>query len=113
MIKGVIFDFDGLICDTESVWYEAFKETVLEKHHVELELSRYSSCIGTGNDVLYEYMRELVGDDVDCKLISELAQQKYEGKMKLPALREGVKDYLQEAKEANLSIGLASSSSRE
>ncbi|MDR6997788.1 putative hydrolase of the HAD superfamily [Neobacillus niacini] len=113
VIKGVIFDFDGLIVDTESVWFEALKEVLMEKHHVELELSKYSSCIGTGSDVLFKYLRGVVGEDVDCELLNQLALEKYNEKMKQPSLREGVIEYLEEAKINNLKIGLASCSSRE
>ncbi|MFD0825457.1 HAD family hydrolase [Neobacillus sp. M.A.Huq-85] len=113
MINGVIFDFDGLIVDTESVWFEAFKEVLFDKHHVELDLSKYSSSIGTGNEILFQYFRELVGKDVDCELLDELAHELYNEKMKKPALREGVIEYLKEAKKMGLIIGLASSSSRE
>lgn len=31
MIKAVIFDFDGLILDTETVWYEAYRETMASR----------------------------------------------------------------------------------
>uniref|UniRef100_UPI00406C4D30 HAD family hydrolase n=1 Tax=Psychrobacillus sp. FSL H8-0483 TaxID=2921389 RepID=UPI00406C4D30 len=112
-MKGIIFDFDGLIVDTETVWYEAFKETLFEKHAIELDLAGYSNCIGTGNEILYQYFREIAGNSVDCEQIEEEAFNKYKDKMKEPLLREGVKAYLDEAKEYNLVIGLASSSSRD
>lgn len=113
LIKGVIFDFDGLIVDTETTWYEAFKEVFWESHHLNLDLIGYSQCIGTGNDVLYRYFRELAGDSVDCELLEEQATVKYENLMKAPVLREGVIEYLNEAKQNNLKIALASSSSKE
>ncbi|SDN13930.1 putative hydrolase of the HAD superfamily [Psychrobacillus sp. OK028] len=113
MIKGVIFDFDGLIVDTESTWYEAFKEVFWESHHISLDLIGYSHCIGTGNDVLYTYFREIAGDLVNCELIEEYATLRYEEKMGVPVLREGVKEYLDEAKQSNMKIALASSSSKQ
>ena len=113
MIKGVIFDFDGLLVDTESIWYEAFKEALLEGHSVELDLEGYSRCVGTGNDVLYPYLHEIAGKPIDCEQLENDAYEKFQEKMKAPILREGVKEYLDEAKQHNLIIGLASSSSRE
>lgn len=112
LIKGVIFDFDGLIVDTETTWYEAFKEVFYESHHINIDLLGYSQCIGTGNDVLYNYFRELAGESVNCKMLEEHAAIRYETMMKAPILREGVKDYLDEAKQNNLKIALASSSSK-
>lgn len=113
MIKGVIFDFDGLIVDTETAWYEAFKEVFWESHHVHLDLIGYSQCIGTGNDVLYRYFQEIAGESVNCELLENNAAHRYEEKMKEPVLREGVKEYLVEAKQNNMKIALASSSSKE
>ncbi|WP_277585253.1 HAD family hydrolase [Psychrobacillus antarcticus] len=112
-MKGVIFDFDGLIVDTETTWYEAFKEIFWESHEIDLELVGYSECIGTGNDVLYRYFREIAGNSVNCELLEDLAAIRYEDMMKTPVLREGVKEYLDEAKQKKLKIALASSSSKE
>lgn len=111
LIKGVIFDFDGLIVDTETTWYEAFKEVFWENHQTNLDLIGYSQCIGTGNDVLYRYFRELAGDSINCELIEEYAEVRYKDKMQDPVLREGVQEYLDEAKQSNMRIALASSSS--
>lgn len=113
LIKGVILDFDGLIVDTETTWYEAFKEVFWENHHINLDLKGYSRCIGTGNDVLYRYFREIAGDSVNCELLEDHAAIRYEKLMQAPVLREGVQDYLVEAKQNNLKIALASSSSKD
>jgi putative hydrolase of the HAD superfamily len=113
MIKGLIFDFDGLIVDTETFWYESFKETIGEKYKVELELGGYSNSIGTSDDVLYQYFQKIIGKPVNGEQIRKDGYQKFLVKMIEPALREGVKEYLDEAKQNNLTIGLASSSSRE
>ena len=113
MIKGVIFDFDGLIVDTETTWYKAFKEVFYENYQMDLDLVGYSECIGTGNEVLYSYFRKIAGESVECELLEQLAAAKYESMMRAPVLREGVKDYLNEAKQYNLKIALASSSSKQ
>lgn len=112
LIKAVIFDFDGLIVDTETIWYEAFKEVFWESHQIDLDLVGYSECIGTGNDVLYRYFREIAGESVNCEILEELAAIRYEKMMIAPVLREGVLEYLVEAKQNNLKIALASSSSK-
>lgn len=113
MIKGIIFDFDGLIVDTESVWYESYQEFMQEKYGAEIELHLYSQCIGTTNEFLNQYFQSLVTDEtLNCSEIHELTLLKFKEKMKQPALRAGVLDYIQEAKKSNLAIGLASSSSK-
>ena len=55
MIKAIVFDFDGLIVDTEVVWFEAYKEVLLQ-YEVELTLQKFSEVVGTSDEVLYEYI---------------------------------------------------------
>ncbi|MDX5476327.1 MAG: HAD family hydrolase [Bacillaceae bacterium] len=112
MIKGVIFDFDGLIVDTESVWYESYAEVLSDLYNTELQLVHFAKCIGTGNDVLIELFQQLAGESpIDFNYIEKLALQKYNEKLTNPTLRIGVEQFLKEAKQLNLKIGLASSSS--
>lgn len=111
MIKAIIFDFDGLIIDTESVWFEAYKE-VLVDYEIQLTLEKFSEVVGTHDDVLYSYIEENCSipferDSLESK-VSVLVQEK----LRDPVLRESVEDYLIFAKQAGLKIGLASSSSR-
>lgn len=112
MIKAIIFDFDGLIVDTESVWFEAYKEVLLQ-YEVELTLQKFSEVIGTTDEVLYEYINSNAKVPIDREKIEQLVKEIVKQKLFKPVLRENVEDYLKSAKNAGLLIGLASSSSRE
>lgn len=112
MIKAVIFDFDGLIVDTESIWFDAFRE-VLKKENVDLSIDVFAEVVGAHNAALYERLRALGGEVLDRENIEGAAHKRYHELMAVPTLREGVKDYLEAARQAGLKIGLASSSGRE
>lgn len=109
--KAVIFDFDGLIIDTESIWFEVYKKTVLD-YGVELALEEFAKCIGTTDEVLYSYLQAHATRPFTREDIEAAAHELYKTKIDTLTLREGVEDYLKEAKELGLKIGLASSSSR-
>lgn len=112
MIKAVIFDFDGLIIDTETIWYESFKEVMKQEHMHELSIKDYSTSIGTSDKALYDYLRKAV-PEIKEERISELTSSLYMEKATMPDLRPGVFQYLTAAKESGLKIGLASSSGRD
>ncbi|WP_028549563.1 HAD family hydrolase [Paenibacillus sp. UNC451MF] len=113
MIKAVVFDFDGLIIDTESVWYESYKE-VFEIYQIEFHWELFVRCVGTDDSVLNQYIDEKVaGLQVTRDDIKRQARELHKVKMKAIPMREGVRDYLNDAKSLGLKIGLASSSTRE
>ncbi|QOR66216.1 HAD family hydrolase [Cytobacillus suaedae] len=109
-IKAVIFDFDGLIVDTESIWYEVYKETVLE-YGIDLGLEEFVKVIGTTDEVLYAYLEKHATKPFTRDDIEKAAHELYKTKIDTLTLRGGVEDYLKEAKKLGLKIGLASSSS--
>ena len=112
MIKAIIFDFDGLIIDTESVWYESYKET-LKSYQFDLPLAEFGECIGSDETVLNTYFKKNLGESCNVDEIENRAFDIYKTKMSSPEARIGVLDYLQEASEMGFKIGLASSSSKE
>ncbi|UHA75942.1 HAD family hydrolase [Paenibacillus sp. 481] len=110
-MKAIVFDFDGLIIDTETVWYLAFKE-VLQGYNVDFPLEVFVKCIGTDDAALHAFIEEKLGVE-SIEIIMNLTKENHKAKMELLDIREGVKEYLIEAQNLGLKIGLASSSSRE
>lgn len=108
-MKAVVFDFDGLIVDTESVWYEAFRQ-IFCKLDYDLTIDEFALCIGTSDDVLFDRLKKKVSFTKE----SVLREAKSIYKDQLPALklRDGVLEYLNTAKNLGFKIGLASSSNR-
>ncbi|MEH7121020.1 HAD-IA family hydrolase [Neobacillus vireti] len=112
MIKAVVFDFDGLIIDTETVWFDSFTE-VLGRYNVEFPLEIFLPCVGTKGTIIDEYIEEKLGNNVTVKEVRQLVRECHREKIIDLEVREGVRDYLTQAKELGLKIGLASSSDRE
>ncbi|SDC65154.1 putative hydrolase of the HAD superfamily [Paenibacillus sp. UNCCL117] len=112
MIKAIIFDFDGTIIDTETAWYEAFREAY-RQHDVELTLELYSGCIGTSLHTFnpYEYLITHRNLPIDREAFREAVHVQHAKLMERETMRPGVLSYLEKAHEAGLRIGLASSSS--
>ncbi|MCB0825806.1 MAG: HAD-IA family hydrolase [Armatimonadetes bacterium] len=65
-MKAVVFDFDGLILDTESAEYAAWS-SVFADHGVKLELSDWSACVGAGPHAFSaeNHLESLVGEPID------------------------------------------------
>lgn len=114
MIKAIIFDFDGTIIDTETAWYEAFRDAY-SKHDVDLTLELYSGCIGTSLHTFnpYEYLVTQMKLPVNLDSFRKSVRSYHSTLMEKEEIRPGVLDYLKAAKNAGLKIGLASSSTRE
>lgn len=114
MIKAVIFDFDGLIIDTETPWFKAFSE-IYQEHGAVLPLETWAQCVGASEKHFnpYDYLEQCINRPVDRNAIRELSQQKYALFIKGKSVNPGVLECLQTAKSLGLKIGLASSSARE
>ncbi|WLR42132.1 HAD family hydrolase [Bacillus carboniphilus] len=110
-MKAVIFDFDGLIVDTESLWYEVFYQ-VMKEYGMDLSIEEFSQCIGSHDGVLYDFLDTKCGYLLDRTEVKMKTDQLYQEKINQLMLREGVEEYLREANDLGLKIALASSSSK-
>jgi len=114
MIEAVVFDFDGLIRDTETFEFYSFQELLLE-YGVELPLDLYCSRIGGHYQSFdpYEFLQQSIGKKLDRELLRRLRKEKYDQLMVHQMALPGVENYLNEAKRLGIKIGLASSAPRD
>lgn len=113
MIQAIVFDFDGLIFDTETHEYKALQE-IFTEYEAELPLDVWGKCVGTraGTFNAYAYLEQCIGRTVDRDALAKLRREKYERLIGEEKIRDGVEDYLNAARKLGLKIGLASSSTR-
>lgn len=114
MIKALIFDFDGLILETEEPCYQSWQE-IYQDHGHSLDLTTYISTIGSSSDHFdpYDNLEKTVGFPIDRESIRTRRRQRHLEFAASQPIMPGVIDYLTDAKRLGLKTGLASSSSRE
>lgn len=110
-IKGLLFDFDGLLVDTESVARLAYEELYRE-HGYELPREQWATLIGTigapwDPDA---HLEELVGRPLDRTALTERRRLREHGLADLEELRPGVEDYFVQAERLGLKTAVVSSS---
>jgi len=112
-IKGIIFDFDGLICDTETPEVRAWEALFLEYGFI-FPFERYQETIGAihSDDSPFIFLEEMLGHNVDQFAVKEDFLKYRNELIEAEPMRPGILSYLKEAKNEGLQIGLASSSPR-
>ena len=113
MIKGIIFDFDGLILDTETHQYLILQE-IFAQHGSELPIVRWQQEIGTQSGFSpFKHLEEKLERKLERESLQRYFEEKYHSILAKEKARAGVEDYLKSAKEMGLKIGLATSSTYE
>ncbi|MFD0711588.1 HAD family hydrolase [Paenibacillus sp. GCM10027626] len=112
-IEAVVFDFDGLIVDTESAWYDAWV-AVYRNYGLELPQEVWMRCVGTSFDEFnpFTYLEEKIQKPIDREATQKFTEEQHALVMQDRDIRPGVEDYLRSAQSLGLKIGLASSSTR-
>jgi HAD superfamily hydrolase (TIGR01509 family) len=112
-IRALVFDFDGLIVDTEVPIFRAWQRIYRERGQ-ELPLERWLSIIGTASGP-FDPVIDL-GKKTDTKLdeqeLKALEGLYYQEATALQQLLPGVFDYLVDARKLGLKTAIASSSTR-
>lgn len=112
-IRGLIFDFDGLILDTEEPDYLAWQE-VYVAHGATLPLEVWAEHVGTvGTFDPAEYLEEQTGRKVDREAAKAEQRRRVLELIHAQPVLPGVWEYLAEAERRGLALGVASSASRD
>lgn len=114
MIRGLIFDFDGLMLDTEGPDYQSWQET-FQTHGRHLPFETWSAYIGGSAHAfdVYVHLEAALGRPVNRAAIRTVRRQRYAELVAAQEILPGVGDYIDAARRLGLKLGVASSSSRE
>jgi HAD superfamily hydrolase (TIGR01509 family) len=113
VIRAIVFDFDGLILDTEEPVYRSWLE-VYQAHGEELPFERWVQIVGsttTGFHPQY-HLEERLGRPLPKEVLDRRIGRRTE-MILAQAVLPGVVQHLDAARELGLNLGVASSSTHE
>ena len=115
MIAALLFDFDGVIVDTEVPTYQSWRDTYAE-YGVDLALADWIPAVGSGSSVsgafdAVAHLERLIGTTVDRDaVIARRTERKAELYARAPLL-SGVRERLAEATEQGLQTAIVTRNS--
>ena len=111
MIKALLFDFDGLLLDTETPDYVVW-QSIYREHGFELPQEKWGSIIGTSMSFFdaAEHLSLLLEGKLDSASLRSRHRSESHAMTIAQSVMPGVTDYLQEAKRLGLKLAIASSS---
>lgn len=113
MIRALVFDFDGLILDTETPIYLSWKE-VYDAYGVPLPFALWVKTVGSSNQAFdpRHHLEERLARALPRDVVDRRVARRVEMVLAQPLL-PGVDAMLAEARSHGMKVGVASSSSRE
>ena len=111
MIEAIVFDFDGLILDTETPEFDAWQEVfqsygaTLDREVWDWSIGRYSKDFN-----IYAHLGELSGERIERDVVRPRMRRRYLELIERNPILPGVADCLETAKGMGLKLAVASSS---
>jgi HAD superfamily hydrolase (TIGR01509 family) len=111
--KGIIFDFDGVLVDTEWAIYQSWVQ-LYAREGQEISIATYAPCLGAGYSHWNpaSHLEELTGRQYDWDKETPARQAVLEAALASSGLMEGALELLDWSAEQGIGLTVASSSSR-
>jgi HAD superfamily hydrolase (TIGR01509 family) len=112
-VRGLLFDFDGLIVDTETPSMASWQELYREHGH-ELPLEQWMTLVGTIGAPFdpYAHLEELAGP-LDRETVLQRRRDHELSLTDVEDLRPGILEYLEDARALGLKVAIVSSSTQD
>ena len=110
-IKALVFDFDGLILDTEGPVFQSWQE-LFQLYGYNMTLDDWQICIGSaeGTASFFNNLADKLDQPLDMEAESPLRLQRELDLVARSPVLPGVKEYIHRATELDLKLAVASSS---
>jgi HAD superfamily hydrolase (TIGR01509 family) len=111
-IKSLLFDFDGLILDTETTEIDIWR-TIYSDHGFDFPFDLYTQTVGGWGVSTFDaadHLHQLVNDSLDVEVLRMRYKQESTRRLSIQPMQDGVQDYLTEGQRLNLRLAIASSS---
>ena len=108
--RAIVFDFDGVVLDTETPLYTSWEE-MYSRHGVHLDFEMFATYIGGADYFDFHLdLEKQTGLTFDRQTLMEERRAMYREHVRSHSILPGVVEYLHEARCLGYGIGLASNS---
>ena len=112
MIKGAVFDMDGLMFDSERLVYENWQK-IMDEEGYDYNLDIFKKTIGLRTDETERYYISLYGENFDYAPLKQRSREMFFSRIAAEGvpIKKGLFELLDFLKENNIKIALATSTS--
>jgi HAD superfamily hydrolase (TIGR01509 family) len=112
VIRALVFDFDGLILETEGPALESWAE-IYREHGFDVPIEKWHGYLGSDRGFEpVDYLAALVGEGLDRVATQTRRDERKNELIAALDVMAGVRDYIADGRRLGFKLGIASSSSR-